>query len=61
MLVLKVAKMEVTMDGIVFLVFWIAGATIHTIVELRCKAAGVKRPRATASDAGDRHCEGDGY
>lgn len=39
---------EVIMDGIVFLVFWIGGAVIHTVVELRCKAADARRMGATA-------------
>lgn len=39
---------EVVMDGIVFLVFWIGGAVIHTVVELRCKAVDARRMGATA-------------
>ncbi len=28
------------MDGLLFLLFWIGGASIHTLIELRWKSAG---------------------
>lgn len=48
-----------SMDGILFFLFWIGGATIHTIIELRCKLAKVEKIAKTDTGASKRGYEGD--
>jgi len=51
------------MDAVLFFIFWIGAATIHTLIELRSEAAASRRVARVLALVGrrDSRCEGDGW
>jgi hypothetical protein len=49
------------MEGILFFVFWVGGATIHTIIELHLKKEGMVSRDRVGLDEKLRQSEGDNW
>lgn len=47
------------MDGLLFLIFWIGGAAIHTLVEVHWRSARARKMVAIGTDGRHRKYDGE--